>query len=273
MGTDAPTADSATRGAKSRRAVLLAGAAGLAGLAADSLISAQPASATEDSAVLLGEDNTGATARTGVGTSTSDSVTQGTEYALLSSPSDTTVTPGGASTGVVGVGAAYGVVGSSPVGIGVSGTGSIGVRGTGNPGSAGTKGESLGGAGVVGTGGDGEQGGAGVVGVAGAGISAAGVLGIGGVFAVQGIDGGGDSLSVGVAAMLTATANPSPALWTTTVGTGVPSRPASTIPTTPLPLFPPRRMAKDRRCSPQTRRALLCTWTASPSSPAAGSSR
>jgi len=122
MGTDAPTADSATRGAKSRRAVLLAGAAGLAGLAADSLISAQPASATEDSAVLLGEDNTGATARTGVGTSTSDSVTQGTEYALLSSPSDTTVTPGGASTGVVGVGAAYGVVGSSPVGIGVSGT-------------------------------------------------------------------------------------------------------------------------------------------------------
>jgi hypothetical protein len=51
---------------RTRRAILLGGAAGLAGLAAESLISAQPASATEGNPVNLGEDNGGATARTGV---------------------------------------------------------------------------------------------------------------------------------------------------------------------------------------------------------------
>ena len=68
------------RAAGRPRRELLAGAAGALGaVAAGTLASATPAQATQGSAVLEGQDNTGATARTGV-------FTTGTEFGILADP-------------------------------------------------------------------------------------------------------------------------------------------------------------------------------------------
>jgi hypothetical protein len=115
--------------ATTRRAILLGGAVGLAGLVADSVISAQPASATQDSAVLLGEDNGGATARTGVfytgntvlgvladgkslyGVQGQDNSTGG-GIGVLGQSTNGTAVYGIGPTGVLGSGTDYGVYGS-----------------------------------------------------------------------------------------------------------------------------------------------------------------
>ncbi|MGO9559785.1 MAG: hypothetical protein ACLPQS_06990 [Acidimicrobiales bacterium] len=98
--------------ATTRRAILLGGAVGLAGLVAESVISAQPAGATEGQNVLLGKDNAGATARTGVfyqDNTVLGVLADGVNNYGLQGQDDST------SGGV-------GVVGQSTNGIGVSGT-------------------------------------------------------------------------------------------------------------------------------------------------------
>ena len=110
--------------ATTRRAILLGGAAGLAGLVAGSVISAEPASAAEGGNVLIGEDNSGATARTAV------FYTGNTAVGVLAD--------GANSVGVQGQdnssgGHGIGVYGQSINGTGVYGSGSTyGVYGAGD---------------------------------------------------------------------------------------------------------------------------------------------
>jgi len=134
MQRDATPVDAAAPKPTSRRSLLLGGAVGLAGLAADSLVSAQPASATQGSAVLLGQDNTGATAATELEES-------GGAYASLANPDDTVF----ANAGVIGHGKNTGVAGvaSGIFGVGVTGIGTVagvlatdGVVASGAPGGA-----------------------------------------------------------------------------------------------------------------------------------------
>jgi hypothetical protein len=186
-----PTAGGAGRTA---RRGLLAGAAAVVGvIAAETLASTTPAQAAQGSAVLLGQDNTGATARTGL-------FDTGSESAVLADPVThigVAGTGGANGSGVQGIGAGSGsgVFGSGGAsagagvtgfgaggGPGVSGTGDgfgpgvVGNGGTGTTGAHGVEGFGSGtGSGLVGT--SGANSGAGVVG-SGRG-NAAGVLGIG----------------------------------------------------------------------------------------------
>ena len=177
------------RGASGRsRRALLAGAAGAAGMVAvQTLGRATPAQATQGSPVLEGQDNVGATSRTGIFT------TGKSEFAILADPN----TSGKGSLGVYGHGQNVGVLGDSSTGPGVQGIGGVTAAGlVGESGVSGTGGSALhgttggeGGAGVVGQGGaGGEQGGVGVVGTGGSDANdnrSAGVVGVGGV-GVQG---------------------------------------------------------------------------------------
>jgi hypothetical protein len=137
--------DGARGGAKHSRRGLLAGAAGALGvLAAESVVTAQPAQATQGNPVLLGTDNTGATARTELATATGES-------AILADASSGSGVQGfatGAGTGVNGTGGASngpGVQGTGGgTGNGVSGFGGSG-GGNGVEGQAG----SAAGAGVL----------------------------------------------------------------------------------------------------------------------------
>src|SRR5260370_11075660 len=93
-------------GASRARRELLTGAAAaaLGVITAETLASATPAQATQGSAVLLGQDNTGATARTGL-------FDTGGESAVLADPGThigVAGTGGGNSAGVQGVGAGSG---------------------------------------------------------------------------------------------------------------------------------------------------------------------
>src|ERR1022692_2178527 len=168
--------------AATRRAILLGGAAGLAGLVADSVISAQPAGATEGQNVLLGNDNEGATARTGI------FYTGNTVLAVLADGTNLYGVQGqDNSTGADGVG----VYGQSKNGIGVSGGGNYRAFGSGKT------------HGVLSTGGT------------------YGVYGYGVNYGVFGTDQGSFSHhSVAVAASLTDTSNASPAVQAQTAGTG-----------------------------------------------------
>lgn len=113
---------------RSRRQ-LVAGAAGALGaLTAGSLLEAPPAQAVQGSPVIEGQDNTGATARTGVFTPGNN------EFGILADPD----TSGHGSLGVFGFGATAGVLGQSGLegvrgegGTGVAGTGAFGVTGNG----------------------------------------------------------------------------------------------------------------------------------------------
>jgi len=135
-----PAADGAGR--RPRRE-LLAGAAVAGVIAAETLASTTPAQATQGSAVLLGQDNTGATARTGL-------FDTGSESAVLADPVThigVAGTGGANGSGVQGIGAGSGsgVLGSggASAGAGVTGFGADG-----GPGVSGT-GDGFG-AGVVG---------------------------------------------------------------------------------------------------------------------------
>ena len=112
--------------ATTRRAILLGGAVGLAGLVADSVMSAPPASATEGNPVDLGEDNGGATARTGVfytGNTVIGVLADGTNLYGVQGQDNST-------------GGGIGVLGQSTKGTGVQGetaaTGGSGVSGIGS---------------------------------------------------------------------------------------------------------------------------------------------
>ena len=119
---------------------LLAGAAAVAGvIAAETLASSTPAQATQGSAVLLGQDNTGATARTGV-------FDTGSESAVLADPVThvgVAGTGGGNGSGVQGMGAGSGSgvqgTGGANAGAGVTGFGA-GVAGSGGSGGDGVVG-------------------------------------------------------------------------------------------------------------------------------------
>jgi len=190
------------RALTTRRAVITGAAVGLAALVTDSVISTQPVSAAEGDNVLLGKDNSGATARTGI-----FSGTDNPQWAELAVPDDPTYS----STGVIGFGQNYGVVGTGVVGVGGVGTGTHGVGVTGN--STGTRG-----VGVYGT----AAAGIGVYGVGTYGVSGegdTGVHGTGDTYGVYGTDEGVNS-NVAVAASLTNTSNTSPALSATTNGLG-----------------------------------------------------
>lgn len=96
------------RGADSRRRrELLAGAAAVVGvITGEALASATPAQATQGAAVLLGQDNTGATAHTGL-------FTTGSESAVLADPATHIGVHGTGAvsgSGVLGVGAVPGVM-------------------------------------------------------------------------------------------------------------------------------------------------------------------
>ena len=119
--------DGTQGGAKQSRRGLLAGAAGALGvLAAESVVTAQPAAATQGNPVVLGQDNTGATARTEVATTTGES-------AILADPSNGNGVTGTATGNGVGV-FATGGAGNGP-GLWGSGNGSgAGVRGFGGSG-------------------------------------------------------------------------------------------------------------------------------------------
>jgi len=139
----------------------MAGAAGGAGvLAAQAVLSAGPAQAAQGSPVLLGTDNTGATAGTGLANTSGES-------AVLADP-----------------GNLVGVAGTSSLGTGVRGSGVFGVQGLGV--GAGT--------GVQGNGGP--DNGFGVVGKGAGGGS--GVDGIGGATNGAGVSGGGGGAGYGV---------------------------------------------------------------------------
>ncbi len=125
---------------RDRRGLLLAAAAGVGGIAAGVLVRGEPAGASTDNgtAVLLGEDNTGATARTGV------FHTNGTINDFVATLGD----PGN-DAGVFGqdnsAAGGQGVLGASANGVGVRGESSLdplgkGVLGTGEFGVAGTSG-------------------------------------------------------------------------------------------------------------------------------------
>jgi hypothetical protein len=171
--------------ARRPRRAMLAGAAGALGVvAAETLARATPAQATQGAAVLEGQDNTGATSRTGVFT------TGNTEFGILADPN----TSGKGSLGVYGHGKDVGVLGNAATagnGTGVHGFGSgsgSGVAGHGGRTNA---------AGVLGTGG-GDAG----VGVFGRGSgSGHGVVGHGGHLGIggDGVSGtGGDAGGAGV---------------------------------------------------------------------------
>lgn len=139
-----------------------------------------------------GQDNTGATSRTGIFT------TGKSEFAILADPN----TSGKGSLGVYGHGHDVGVLGDSTTSTGVQGIGGVtaggavgesGVSGTGGSANPQTGG---GGSGVVGLGGaGGDQGGFGVVGTGGTDVDgnrAAGVVGVGG----PGVQGQGPGFGV-----------------------------------------------------------------------------
>ena len=156
-------ADGAQGGARQSRRGLLAGAAGALGvLAAETVAPAQPAQATQGNPVVLGQDNTGATARTELATTTG-------ETAILADPSNGFGVTG---TGTGGGSGVWGTGGSSN-GTGVQGFGGGGINGAGT------------GVGVAGFGGKG--GGNGVEGSAGSAATA-------GVVAFNGF--GGTALDV-----------------------------------------------------------------------------
>lgn len=175
--------------ATTRRAILLGGAAGLAGLVAGSVISAEPASAAEGGNVLIGEDNSGATARTAV------FYTGNTAVGVLAD--------GANSVGVQGQdnssgGHGIGVYGQSINGTGVYGSGSTyGVYGSGSTHGVGGFGTTYG---VYGFG------------------TTYGVYGAGDTYGVFGYS--GNASSIAVAASLMNPANPSPAVQAQTAGTG-----------------------------------------------------
>jgi hypothetical protein len=135
MGREQTESEKGTEAsATTRRAMLLGGAAGLAGLVADSVISAQPASATEGQNVHLGKDNKGATARTGI------LYTGKAAYATFANPND----PFYRSAGVIGYGRNTGVGGNGDIGVygngtdyGVIGNADTGVYGEGDTGTYG----------------------------------------------------------------------------------------------------------------------------------------
>jgi hypothetical protein len=166
----------------------------------EALANATPAQATQGSAVLLGQDNTGATARTGL-------FTTGSESAVLANPVSHIGVQGtgsGSASGVVGEGGpdgdgvtgfggagdGRGVVGN---GVGI-GAGVVGNADLGSTAAHGVEGFGVGGgSGVVGTGGT--NGGTGVVGT-GRGTAGTGVFGLGngsgaGVTGVGGSSGDG----------------------------------------------------------------------------------
>ena len=163
---------------RSRRQ-LLAGAAGALGVvAAETIARTVPAEATQGSAVILGQDNTGATARTAAITSGNN------ELGVLADP--------GTSFGVYGVG-----------GIGVRGEARPGSGGTGVSGRGDVDGASYGiigygtgnAAGVDGLGGN--SSGPGVVGQRGD-PDGTGVVGIGGSTNGNGVYGEGEGFGTGV---------------------------------------------------------------------------
>ena len=98
---------------RSRRALMTGAAAGLGVIAADTL-GAAPARAAQGSAVLEGQDNTGATSRTAVFT------TMNNEIGILADPG----TSGKGSLGVLGIAQDVGVQGE---GVGAAGVGVFGV--------------------------------------------------------------------------------------------------------------------------------------------------
>jgi len=165
----------------------------------EALASATPAKATQGSAVLLGQDNTGATASTGL-------FTTGSESAILANPVTHVGVQGtgsGSKSGVLGVGGSSegagvtgfgGNDGSGVVGNGAGlGAGVVGNADLTSTGAHGVEGFGVGdGSGVVGTGGT--NGGTGVVGV-GRGTAGTGVIGIstGSAAGVTGFSGSGSS--------------------------------------------------------------------------------
>jgi hypothetical protein len=139
--------------------VLTGAAAALGAVAAETLGSAAPAQATQGSAVLLGQNNTGATAGTGL-------FDTGGESAVLADPGTGIGVVGrgggngsgveghgaGSGTGVFGAGGASNGIGVTGVGAGTSGLGVLGDAGSasgtgvfgngGSGGGAGVRGES-----------------------------------------------------------------------------------------------------------------------------------
>jgi hypothetical protein len=190
-------------------------------VAVQTLGRATPAQATQGSPVLEGQDNLGATSRTGIFT------TGKSESAILADPN----TSGKGSLGVYGHGQNVGVLGDSSIGTGVQGIGATAINinsqaGTGVAGTGGniTNANNQAGTGVVGTGGSGgggggwgvlgnggtsgfQQLGAGVVGVGQPGVQGqgqdTGVFGEGGLIGVQGVSKNDQGIGVeGVASSL-----------------------------------------------------------------------
>lgn len=162
MGTGRADARRSGGVSRPRRAVLTGAAAALGAVAAETLGGAAPAQATQGSAVIEGQDNTGATSRTGVFTPGNN------EFGILADPNSS----GKGSLGVYGHGQTAGVFGDA-------GLGGAGVVGTGGPESgSGVQGIGGGntGTGVIGVGGGtgpgvygtSDGGGPGVVGFSGA---------------------------------------------------------------------------------------------------------
>ena len=205
------------RPGRSRRGLLAGAAAGLGALAAEAIAPAQPAQAAlANPPVLLGTDNTVATARTGIFT------TNNSEWAQLADPGDAGLgslgvyahgqdrgvyadVGGSNGTGVIALGGGDGVHGiGGGNGVGVSGIGGgVGVEGLGGGSSAGVigTGGASGGGGVIANGGSTRPVvtalGQGVVGNAA--LAAAGVTGTGGPSDGTGVVGtGGGSNGVGV---------------------------------------------------------------------------
>jgi hypothetical protein len=227
MGRKAKETESVEASSRSRRALLLGGAAGLAGLAADALISAQPAGAAEGDAILLGADTSGATHRTAFFATTGESATLADSNPGVVLGTDTEL-----SVGVSGKGHSFGVFGWSD-GSQSSNSGSAGVLGTDNgTGQAtGVTGYLLGfdndspavlgmtngtGAGVMGFTQSGKPGVLGQCSGSGPGVLGQGV--VGGI-GVQGDD-GGTGRGPGVVGQLTNAENASDAVTATTRGTG-----------------------------------------------------
>jgi len=118
---------------RSRRDLLAGAATGALGtLAASALVRADPAQAAEGQPVIEGQDNAGATSRTGIFTAGNS------EWAILADPNSS----GKGSLGVYGHGRIAGVLGESVAtgaSIGVHGVGGlVGVQGDGGAGSNGT---------------------------------------------------------------------------------------------------------------------------------------
>jgi hypothetical protein len=151
-----------SRGRDSRRSrrELLAGAAGAAGVvAAQTILGARPAYASDPNDVVLGADNQSTGGTTGVSSSAQTGLhgkttaTGSTNTGVFGEGpvgvhgtalvnSGIGVQGSGGATGVEGIGSLYGVLGSSPSSIGVYGQGSYGVRAVGD--SDGVYGESTG---------------------------------------------------------------------------------------------------------------------------------